>query len=187
MCAVICKGVRIMTASKTSWETTEKAVYEISFRGGVKKQRIFYGQADRMRLSPHPPLTVSFLWFVLVFFCPYILIICVLKRISHMKKVIFIQLLESPIPPLTDAALRTIICKSSATSRWSFARGRSLRMIICKRPSLRMINCKKPAPPDDHLQEADPSGWSFSRGLSLRMIICKRPPDNHLQEAGLSG
>ena len=68
------------------------------------------------------------------------------------------QLLESPIPPQTAAALR---------------------MIICKRPAL----------PDDHLQEAGPSGSSFARGRSLRIIIYKRPttPDDHLQEAGPSG
>ena len=43
-------------------------------------------------------------------------------------------------------------------------------------------------PPDDHLQEAGPSGWPSARGQSLRIIICKRPapPDDHLQEAGPS-
>ena len=67
----------------------------------------------------------------------------------------------------------------ASTSRWSFARGRILQMIICKRP----------VPPDDHLQIARPSGWSFARGRILRMIICKRPvpPDDHLQEARSSG
>ena len=29
-------------------------------------------------------------------------------------------------------------------------------------------------PPDDHLQEAGPSGSSFARGWPLRIIICKR-------------
>ena len=43
------------------------------------------------------------------------------------KKSISMQLLESPIPPLTAAALRMIICK-------------------------------RPVSPDDHLQEAGPSG-----------------------------
>ena len=42
------------------------------------------------------------------------MIICVLKRILHKKKSIFIQLLESPIPPHTAAALRMIICKNPA-------------------------------------------------------------------------
>ena len=42
------------------------------------------------------------------------MIICALKRILHKKKAIFIQLLESPIPPLTAAALLIIICKRSA-------------------------------------------------------------------------
>ena len=60
-------------------------------------------------------------------------------------------------------------------SRWSFARGRSLWIIICKRPAL----------PDDHLQEASLSGSSFARGRPFRMTICKRPVplDHHLQEA----
>ena len=39
------------------------------------------------------------------------MILCVLKRILHKKKSIFMQLLESPIPPLTAAALRMTICK----------------------------------------------------------------------------
>ena len=61
------------------------------------------------------------------------------------------QLLKSPIPALTAAALRIIICK-------------------------------RPASPNDHLQEAGPSGWPFAEGRSLRIIICKRPAphfDNH--------
>ena len=45
-----------------------------------------------------PPSTVSFLWF---FWCVFYLRLwfCVLKQILHKKKVIFIQLLESPILP----------------------------------------------------------------------------------------
>ena len=39
---------------------------------------------------------------------------CVLKRILHKKKSIFMQLLEFPIPPLTAAAPRMIICKRPA-------------------------------------------------------------------------
>ena len=93
-------------------------------------------------------------------------------------------------------------------SRWS--RGRSLRMIICKRPvpsyyhlqevgpfglsfvrgpSIQMIICKRPVPWDDHLQEAGPFEWPFAGGRSLQMIICKRlvPLDDHLQVAGPSG
>ena len=66
------------------------------------------------------------------------------------------QLLESPTPPLTAAALRMTIPKrlvppgnhlqDMAPPRRPFPRGWSHRMIICK--SL--------APPDDHLQEAAP-------------------------------
>ena len=69
---------------------------------------------------------------------------------------------------------------------WSFARGRPLWMIICKRL----------VPQDDHLQEAGHSWWSFAepspsefaRCGPLHMMICKRlvPPDDHLQEAGPS-
>ena len=44
----------------------------------------------------------------------YIMIICVVKCILHKTKSIFMQLLESPIPPLTAAALRMIICKRAA-------------------------------------------------------------------------
>ena len=73
--------------------------------------------------------------------------------------------------------------------RWSFSRGQSLRMIICKRLSSS----------NDHFQWADPLGWSVARGQCLRMIICKRrsfwiiickrpfPSDDHLQEASPFG
>ena len=45
-----------------------------------------------------------------------------------------------------------------------------------------MIICQRSVDPDDHLQEASPSGWSFARGRPIRMIICKRPAhqDDHL-------
>ena len=72
-----------------------------------RKKQIFQGQADRKRL---PPLRSAFCDFLCVFFWPYIMILCVL----HKKKPISIQLLESPIPPLTAAALRMIICKRPA-------------------------------------------------------------------------
>ena len=80
-------------------------------------------------------------------------------------------------------------------SGWSFARGRSSQMIICKRPvhsddhlqdrSIRMIICKRPVHPDDNLQGAGLSRWSFARGRSIQMIIRKRPihPNDHSQEA----
>ena len=78
-----------------------------------KKTRIFYSQADRKRCSP-PLYGRLFLIFILVFFWPYLMIICFLKRILHKKKSISMQLLESPIPPLTAAALRIIMCKRPA-------------------------------------------------------------------------
>ena len=57
---------------------------------------------------------------------------------------------------------------------WSFLRGQSLQMIICKRTE----------PLNDHLQEAESSGWSFAIGPSLHMIICiwPDPPDDHLRD-----
>ena len=81
------------------------------------------------------------------------------------------------------------VLEESGRPRWSFASGRSLQVIISKRP----------VPSGDDLQEAGPSEWPFARGRSLRMIICKRPsilmiickrpvhPGDHLQEAGPSG
>ena len=79
------------------------------------------------------------------------------------------QPLESPITPLTVAALRMTICKrpvppyhhlqEAGSSGWSSARGWSLWIIICKRPTT----------PDDHLQEAGPSGLSLARGWPHRM------------------
>ena len=64
------------------------------------------------------------------------------------------------------------VLKNLPPGQWSFARGRSLQMIICKRPD----------PLDDHLQVAGSSRWSFESGRILRMIICERPdyPDDHL-------
>ena len=63
-------------------------------------------------------------------------------------------------------------------SGWSFARSRSLQIIICKWL----------APLNDNLQEAGTSGSPFARGRPLRMTIWKRtvPLDHHLQEAGPS-
>ena len=74
-------------------------------------------------------------------------------------------------------------------SRWSFAKGRPIWMIICKRPAHPEIICKRPAHPDDHLQKPGPSGWSFAQGRLIRMIICKRPANlnDQLQKAGWSG
>ena len=100
-----------------------------------------------------------------------------------------------PVPP--DDHLQ-----EARSSRWSFARGGILWMIICKWLDpldnhlqvagssgwsfargwiLLMIICKRPDPLDDHLQEAGSSRWSFARGRILKMIICKRPnpPDDH--------
>ena len=68
--------------------------------------------------------------------------------------------------------------QEAASSGWSLIRGRSLQVIICKRP----------VHPDDHLWEAGPSRWSFARSRSIGMAICTKPlpPDDHLQEAGPS-
>ena len=97
----------------------------------------------------------------------------------------------------------------SRKSRWSFAKGRQIWMINCKRPAhpddhlrkasqsrwsfakgqpMGMIICKRLAHPDDHLQRACPCGWSIAKDWPIRMITCKRPalPDDHLQRAGPS-
>ena len=89
--------------------------------------------------------------------------LCVLKRILRKKKSIFMQPLESPITPLTVAALRMIICKrpvppddhlqEASPSVSSFARGQPLRMTICKRP----------VPPDHYLQVAGPSSGACDK------------------------
>ena len=73
--------------------------------------------------------------------------------------------------------------QETGPSRWSFARGQILRMIICKRPVPPDDICTRLAPPDDYLQEAGPSRWLISRGRSLWMIICKTPAasDDHLR------
>ena len=80
------------------------------------------------------------------------------------------QLLKSPIPALTAAALRIIICKRLAPlddhlqeagpSGSSFARGRPFRMSICKRP----------VPLDHHLQEAGPSFRQQRKGHEKRIF-----------------
>ena len=66
---------------------------------------------------------------------------------------------------------------------WSFVRGQSLRMVICKRPD----------PPDDHLQKTVSSRWSFARagssrwsfasGRIFRMKICHHVIICHLLDA----
>ena len=59
-----------------------------------------------------------------------------------------------------------------------FLRGRSFWIIICKRPAPLDKHLQEVVLPDDHLQEAGPSGWSFARGRSILMIICKMLPIN---------
>ena len=61
--------------------------------------------------------------------------------------------------------------QKASPSGWSFAKGWSIWVIICKRPSIRTIICKRPVDPDDHLQEAGWSGWSFGRGWPIQSII----------------
>ena len=56
----------------------------------------------RLTISIYPP-PYGQLFCVCILF--KILIICVLKRILHKKTSTFMQLLESPIPPLTAAHL----------------------------------------------------------------------------------
>ena len=66
--------------------------------------------------APHPPPYAFLDFFISV--SPYVMIICVLKRILHKKEATFIQ--------QQDDHLQEV-----APSGWSFARGRSLRMVIC--------------------------------------------------------
>ena len=68
----------------------KKNIFQIgasTVRRVVKKTRIFYGQAGRKRWPP-TPLQSNFRDFIVLFW-PYIMIICVLKRILHNKKAIF--------------------------------------------------------------------------------------------------
>ena len=78
----------------------------------------------------------------------------------------------------TTFAVEGSLGEVCSRSKWSFARGQLIRMMICKRP----------VDQDDHLQKADPSRWTFARCRSIRMIICKKPvnQDDHLQGAGWS-
>ena len=66
------------------------------------------------------------------------------------------MIFKRPVPP--DDHLQ-----EAGPFRWSFARGKSLRKIICRTPA--------------------PSRRPFARGRSHRIIICKRPVplDDHLQ------
>ena len=88
-------------------EPREKSPIHIIRR--VVKERVFYGQADCKHCPP--PLQSALCDFFLVYFWPFIMIICVQKLILHKKKSISVQLLGSPIPPLNDAALQMFICK----------------------------------------------------------------------------
>ena len=58
-------------------------------------------------------------------------------------------------------------CNKDWSAHCGFAKGRSLRMIIWRRPT----------PPDDYLREAGPTGWSFPRcwplcRLSMFVVVC---------------
>ena len=82
--------------------------------------------------------------------------------------------------------------QEAGPSRWSFARGWLILMIICNRPTDPEIICKRLVDSSDNLQEVGRSGWSFARGRSrgwsfarsqsIWMIICNRyvHPDDHL-------
>ena len=78
-----------------------------------KKTRIFYSQADRKRCSP-PPLRSPFF----DFYFGVLLALSYDNMFSEtdftQEKVNFIQLLETPIHPLTAAALWMIICTRPA-------------------------------------------------------------------------
>ena len=54
----------------------------------------------------------------------------------------------------------------------TFAKGWSIRIIICKRLADPDIICKRTVDLNDHLQGAGPSEVSLANGWSTRMIIC---------------
>ena len=54
----------------------------------------------------------------------------------------------------------------------TFAKGWSIRIIICKRLVDPDIICKRTVDLNDHLQGAGPSEVSLANGRSTRMIIC---------------
>ena len=62
-------------------------------------------------------------------------------------------------PSYEYSALWFCHLQEASPSKWLFARGWSLRVIICKRP----------VDPDNCLQGAGPSRWPFERG---RLIVC---------------
>ena len=64
--------------------------------------------------------------------------------------------------------------QKASQSRWSFAKGQPIQMIICKRRPIWMINCKRPVDLDDHLLKASSPRWSFAIGWPIWMIIYKR-------------
>ena len=159
MCAVICKGVRSMTASETSWETTEKAVYEISLKGG----RILWSgwpYAFIPTPTPYGQLSMIFFGILLSLHFDYM---CSETDFTHEKGNFY------PTTGIPDSS--SYWCcppddnlHEAGPSESSFARGRPLRRTICRRL----------VPLNDHFQESGPSRWSFARGGPLWMTICKR-------------
>ena len=76
-CWLVLKTIKKFRASAASPDIL--GIY--TFREGVKKPRVFYGQADRKGWPP-PSLRSFFCDF---FFKGWIMIICILKRILHQK------------------------------------------------------------------------------------------------------
>ena len=115
-------------------------VHFLTFLGRGVKKTILYRK--------RPALLYGQLFVIfLVFFWPYLMIICVLNRILYTRKSQFSFNYCNP----------QFLLLLLLPSRWSYARGRSLRMIICKRL----------VPPDNHFQPQkghenafyDPSQW----------------------------
>ena len=63
---------------------------------GESSKNGFFTVRLTVSVDPPPPTLGSFFF---VIFLPYIMMKCFLKRILLPKQAIFIQLLESPIPP----------------------------------------------------------------------------------------
>ena len=81
------------------WEYLRVKVW---LRRLVKKNGYFTVRLA-VRFDPPPPFTVSFLWFFFVFYWPFIMIICVLKRILHKKR-----LFSSNYYPTTISTIRSL-------------------------------------------------------------------------------
>ena len=123
----------------------ETKVFPNNFRQLIKK-RIFYGQADRKRRPPLPPLQLAFCDFFGVLLTLYYDYMSSEAYFTQ-EKVDFHATTEIPNSSSYCCCPPDDNLQVSGPSGSSFAKGRPLRMTICKRP----------VPSDHCLQEAGPS------------------------------